>query len=142
MLQVLIFVTLFLVNVQGQCPCEISYGLVTCESGEISNFPDDFSINCPDIDPLEIKGFDLQGQLITEIVPHAFSSFPNLVSLAVGFNGIKEIHQDSFYGLGHLTGLYLQNNSISYIEDGAFDQLVSLKELDMSSNPLTSYTTR
>ena len=129
--------------VRGDCPCEFIQDSVYCERKTISNFPNDYLEQCPDlVDPESIKGFDLQDQLINALHSQSFAQFPNLVSIGLSFNEIEVIDKDAFDGLDHLSSLFLQYNQISELPIGVFDSLISLKHLDVRNNPVSNYTTR
>ena len=143
--KILIIFHLFAISkVFGECPCNIRYGIVTCDRSFITHMPGDFFEFCPDIvnDPLAIKSLDLQQQHMVELLPDAFADFPNLNGIALSFNSLEIIHYGAFNGLDLLTTLLLDHNNISNVPDGLFDSLINLKTLDLSHNLIQNMTTK
>ncbi|KAK6626316.1 hypothetical protein RUM43_006627 [Polyplax serrata] len=60
----------------------------------------------------------------------------NIEVLDVTYNRIREILNNSFINYPSLRILYLSDNSISYIESGAFDPLEDLEVLDLTLNSM------
>ncbi|PSN58035.1 hypothetical protein C0J52_02047 [Blattella germanica] len=56
--------------------------------------------------------------------------------LEATYNRIRELYAITFKQYGYLKLLFLQDNMINHIEDGAFDPLRSLEVIDLSSNSL------
>ncbi|XP_069678158.1 leucine-rich repeat-containing protein 4C-like [Periplaneta americana] len=60
----------------------------------------------------------------------------NIEILDATYNRIRELTKDSFRHYTYLQILYLEENMISYIEEGTFDSLQDLEVLDLSTNSL------
>ena len=126
------------------CPCELKRDIVSCQEQTIDSMPLDFQYKCPDLmkESSSIRGFDLQSQTMTEVLPHAFDAFNNLIAIILSFNKIQEVHNGAFDGLDSLTSLSLSHNNISTVPNGVFDKLISLHHLDLSHNPIENFTTK
>ncbi|XP_048083496.1 toll-like receptor 13 isoform X2 [Alosa alosa] len=72
---------------------------------------------------------------------HVPPKFPhNVTDIDISHNKIKGIKSEDFQNLTHLETLNISYNSISYVEKGAFRDLISLTELGLSSNRLSIIT--
>ncbi|XP_039262156.2 toll-like receptor 8 isoform X1 [Styela clava] len=72
-------------------------------------------------------------KFITDVPPDSLSK--NLLKLDLHYTGIKNFRRDTFTGLTKLTTLLLNDNRASSslkFEEGVFDNLVSLKHIDLS----------
>jgi len=102
--------------------------------------------------------FMLQGNLLAALGDVFLHESPSLVSIQLDSNSLVSLHNDSLRGqssvqimwLGHnrltrvdralfsdlllIQRVYLTNNSISHIEDRAFEPMQALKFLDLSLN--------
>jgi Leucine-rich repeat (LRR) protein len=56
--------------------------------------------------------------------------------LSASHNSIRELYKNSFKHYPHLKYLYLDNNVISYVENGTFDPLQQLEVIRLSHNAL------
>uniref|UniRef100_A0AAV2LLV3 Uncharacterized protein n=1 Tax=Knipowitschia caucasica TaxID=637954 RepID=A0AAV2LLV3_KNICA len=56
------------------------------------------------------------------------------MGLSMRENNLTELREGQLSGLSQLTWLYLDHNNIDIVEEGAFDKLRRVKELDLSSN--------
>jgi Leucine-rich repeat (LRR) protein len=83
---------------------------------------------------------DLSSKRITKIEPSIFNNkkYSNLISLNLSHNKLTEIELKTFDGLNSLEYLYLQNNKIIIIEQGAFNALSNLKVLVLGENNITT----
>lgn len=70
----------------------------------------------------------------SSIVPRVPTTTQNLYIFQ---NGINNLSQDDFKGLGELEMLDLSQNELAEIPDGVFEMLSKLKNLDLSSNYIT-----
>ena len=60
----------------------------------------------------------------------------------MSFNEIEIVNSHAFRGMKDVRTLFLKDNNLHMIAEGALDDLVSLQSLDLRNNPLlTSYTT-
>ena len=60
----------------------------------------------------------------------------------MSFNDIEIVHRGAFNGANKVRSLYIKNNQLEMIENGALDEMINLHRLDMRNNPnITSYTT-
>ena len=76
---------------------------------------------------------DLSNGTLTAVPADLLS---NITMLDLSRNQIVTIQKHTFINLMDLTRLYLRNNHISYIEDGAFDGLSNVEILDLRANKL------
>lgn len=81
-----------------------------------------------------ITGINSNIQVLTS---GSFVNLPNLESILLPFNEIRELHQGIFYNV-NVSVLDLSWNKIVYISEGAFDSLTGLKHLNLSRNELTT----
>jgi hypothetical protein len=58
-------------------------------------------------------------------------TFPNLIYIGAGNASIVEISRENFRGLRFLRGIYLTRNQIEKVESDVFEDLESLKFLDL-----------
>ena len=86
-----------------------------------------------------IAGLHIYYQNISDLKADSFSSFPNLISIGFGYNIIKKIDKNAFKDLNDLTGLHLNRNNISTIEDGALDILVPFRRLEAKHAKVERY---
>ena len=128
------------------CDCEFNAfsGSLTCASGSIVRFPEDFFASCSSLvsDLSSVVIIDLEDQPITELKENAFKDFPLLQQIMLSFCEIERIEEGAFNGLESVNSLYLRNNYIEDLPDGVLDSLVSLSFLDISGNPIQNYTTQ
>jgi hypothetical protein len=74
---------------------------------------------------------------ISRIENGVFTSQPNITSINLNRNGIKEIEENAFNGLELLSTLYLIGNDITNIPNGLFNNTPALRSLDFERNQLT-----
>ncbi|XP_068600520.1 transforming growth factor beta activator LRRC32 [Brachionichthys hirsutus] len=88
-----------------------------------------------------VRSLDLSGNgLYTGMSDHFLSDSPSLETLSLGSNSITKIARDTFSGAASLARIDLHNNVILDIEDGAFDSLDCLTELNLSRNSIACIT--
>ena len=142
---IIVFLSLML-NPSYACDCEFNSfsGSLSCSSGSIVRFPEDFFASCSSLvsDLSSVTIIDLQDQPIAEIKKNAFKDFPMLQQIMLSFCEIERIEEGAFNGLESVNSLYLRNNYIEELPDGVLDSLVSLSFLDISGNPIQNYTTQ
>lgn len=135
-----------MLNPSYACDCEFNSfsGSLSCSSGSIVRFPEDFFASCSSLvsDLSSVTIIDLQDQPIAEIKKNAFKDFPMLQQIMLSFCEIERIEEGAFNGLESVNSLYLRNNYIEELPDGVLDSLVSLSFLDISGNPIQNYTTQ
>ncbi|XP_070501908.1 leucine-rich repeat-containing protein 15-like [Chironomus tepperi] len=99
----------------------------------------------------QLEVLNLAENALTEIPANAFKELTGLEVLALDFNKISTLHEDSFE-LPSLISLFLDSNHLADLQDNVFSKLASLKILYLSENdcsnfapnifkPLTSLTT-
>ncbi|XP_021915856.1 leucine-rich repeat-containing G-protein coupled receptor 4-like isoform X2 [Zootermopsis nevadensis] len=76
---------------------------------------------------------DCSGRMFKH-VPTTLSS--DIKALSATYNRIRGLYKDSFKNYTYLKYLYLDNNMISYIENGTFDPLQQLEVVRLSHNAL------
>ena len=124
----------------GDCHCEISEdGVLICDYETINNFPEDVTNLCPTLELDDVKAIHLRYQNFNVLNSNAFVMFPNLIVVSMTRCNIEKILFDTFKKHEKITRLYLNENNISIIEDGVFDDLVSLEQLDLDFNPIKRY---
>ncbi|CAK6982290.1 toll-like receptor 13 isoform X1, partial [Scomber scombrus] len=101
----------------------LSYSLKNC-TVEYSADVSDVSVSCTDRE--------------LTAVPDDIPKTAQLLELST--NQILRINQTDLRGLSKLVVFWMQLNSLSHIDDGAFADLVELTELDISYNALTNLT--
>lgn len=79
-----------------------------------------------------ISGINSNIQVLTS---GSFAHLPNLESILLPFNQIRELHQGIFYNV-NVDVLDLSWNKIVYISEGAFNGVTGLKHLNLSKNEL------
>ena len=95
----------------------------------LSNLPDDVFSNTPALEKLKLNGNDLLG-----LDAKAFDSISGtLKELHMEDIGTKEMPTDILSSLNELTVLELNDNKISIIPEGVWDNLGKLKRLDMNN---------
>lgn len=101
-----------------------------------------FAVHKTQIGPLgTVESLDLSGNgLYTGMTDYFLSDSPLLVNLSLGGNSITKISGDAFRGALALRNVNLHNNVIMEIEDGAFDLLDKLSDLDLSKNSINCIT--
>ncbi|XP_018571415.1 leucine-rich repeat-containing protein 15-like isoform X1 [Anoplophora glabripennis] len=67
----------------------------------------------------------------------SFAYLPNLESIILSFNQIRELHHGIFYNIS-VSLLDLSWNKITYISEGAFNGITGLTHLNLSRNELTT----
>ncbi|XP_054612012.1 transforming growth factor beta activator LRRC32 isoform X1 [Dunckerocampus dactyliophorus] len=88
-----------------------------------------------------VETLDLSSNgLYTGMSDFLIADSPSLVELSLNSNSITKIAQNTFRGALSLRKVSLHNNVILEIEDGAFDSLDCLTELDLSKNSITCIT--
>ncbi|MEQ2157757.1 hypothetical protein GOODEAATRI_005123 [Goodea atripinnis] len=98
-----------------------------------------FALSKTNIGPLTaVESLDLSSNgLYTGMSDYFLTESPSLVNLSLDSNSITRIGQNTFSGPSSLRKISLHNNVILEIEDGAFDTLDHLTELDLSKNSIT-----
>uniref|UniRef100_A0A667Y5J5 Leucine rich repeat containing 32 n=1 Tax=Myripristis murdjan TaxID=586833 RepID=A0A667Y5J5_9TELE len=106
------------------------------------NYLDVFALTKTYIGPLPaVESLDLSSNgLYTGMTDYFLSHSPLLENLSLSGNSITKIAKNTFNGSLGLRGINLHNNVILEIEDGAFDSLHNLTELDLSKNSITCIT--
>ena len=116
---------------------------MSCNKNFVWNFPTDFLSICDISSNTEVVGLDLDYQKITELKEYSFTSLESLATLSLTKYGLETIRNKAFNGLDQLTFLALSYNNVSLIEPGAFDDLVSTKNIFLQGNPyLNNLTTK
>ena len=137
---------LLLLRTTNACECEYNSfsGSLSCASGSIARFPEDFFASCASLisDLNSVIIINLEDQPITEIKSNAFKDFPMVQQIMLSFCEIDMIEYGAFEGLNHVNSLYLRNNYIEELPDGVLDSLVSLSFMDITGNPIQNYTTK
>ncbi|XP_028323222.1 transforming growth factor beta activator LRRC32 [Gouania willdenowi] len=88
-----------------------------------------------------VESLDLSNNgLYTGMSDYFLADSPSLVNLSLSGNSITKISQRTFRGSSSLRRINLHNNVILEIEDGAFDFLDHLTELDLSKNSISCIT--
>ena len=82
------------------------------------------------------KSADCSSRKLTD-VPQDLN--PDIEKLKLQHNDISSLWNKSFQKYSQLTELFLQANSISWIQEGSFYPLVNLRKLDLSVNLLRSF---
>ena len=77
---------------------------------------------------------------LSEIKDNDFQAFPNLHLCSLSFNEIKNIEKEAFNG-SDLRALYIQDNNLQTIDEGSFDSLIHLQNLDLRSLKPIHYKT-
>ncbi|XP_006628105.1 transforming growth factor beta activator LRRC32 isoform X2 [Lepisosteus oculatus] len=103
------------------------------------NYLDIFAMSNSKVGPLSsVKKLDLSGNgLYTGMTSNFLHNAPALLNLSLNGNSITKIHNDTFAGSLALRNIDLHNNVILEIEEGAFDYLPDLFELNLSMNSIT-----
>ncbi|KAM6969760.1 transforming growth factor beta activator LRRC32 [Aplochiton taeniatus] len=106
------------------------------------NYLDVFALSKTSIGPLTtVESLDLSGnRLFTGMSDYFLSKSPALVNLSLNGNSITKVMKTTFGGSLSLRNIDLHNNVILEIEDGAFESLAHLSELDLSLNSITCIT--
>lgn len=101
-----------------------------------------FALHKTQIGPLgTIESLDLSSNgLYTGMTDYFLKDSPLLVNLSLSGNSITKISGDAFRGALSLRKVNLRNNVIMEIEDGAFDSLDHLSDLDLSKNSINCIT--
>ena len=124
------------------CPCSITSWKLTCSEGFIYNFPEDLLVEDCNLDFDSIWALEIHYQPLRILKDNAFSKFPNLLQISMSFNQIEFVQKNAFAGQSSVTGLFLKNNFIKEIQNGALDHLIGLEFIDLGGNPkLGNYTT-
>ncbi|XP_063751431.1 transforming growth factor beta activator LRRC32 isoform X2 [Eleginops maclovinus] len=88
-----------------------------------------------------VESLDLSNNgLYTGMSDYFLADSPSLVDLSLNGNSITKIAHNTFSGSSSLRRIRLHNNVILEIEDGAFEVLDNLTELDLSKNSITCIT--
>ncbi|KAM4620580.1 transforming growth factor beta activator LRRC32 isoform 1-T3 [Polymixia lowei] len=106
------------------------------------NYLDAFALSKTSIGPLTaIESLDLSNNgLYTGMTDYFLGDSPSLANLSLNGNSITKIAKNTFCGSLALRKITLHNNVILEIEDGAFETLPDLTELDLSKNSITCIT--
>ncbi|XP_060559026.1 protein artichoke-like [Ruditapes philippinarum] len=89
----------------------------------------------------KINVLDVSHNKLTDIHIRAFNSFSeNIYEINIEYNYLTRLLAGVFEGMRFLQSAKMANNSISYIEDWTFRDLVNLKKLDLSWNKLSTVT--
>lgn len=101
-----------------------------------------FALHKTQIGPLStIESLDLSSNgLFTGMTDFFLNDSPLLVNLSLSGNSITKISSNTFQGALSLRQVNLHNNVIMDIEDGAFDTLDHLSDLDLSKNSINCIT--
>ncbi|KAJ0062154.1 hypothetical protein NL108_016521 [Boleophthalmus pectinirostris] len=101
-----------------------------------------FAAHRTQIGPLgAVESLDLSGNgLFTGMMEYFLNDSQLLVNLSLSGNSITKISGDAFRGSLSLRSINLHNNVIMEIEDGAFDLLDHLSDLDLSKNSINCIT--
>ncbi|XP_045462843.1 toll-like receptor 13 [Harmonia axyridis] len=83
----------------------------------------------PFLETLDLSFNDLNG------TSDFFNRFPSLINLNLNENNLI-LEEDMFRNLSQLETLYLRDNGIIYLPETIFNNMTSLKELDLSKNKL------
>ncbi|XP_069552575.1 toll-like receptor 13 [Brachyistius frenatus] len=83
-----------------------------------------------------LKRLHLNGNKLSGIKPGEFKGLRSLENLSLHDNEIKTLVKESFTGLTNLTEILLQSNLLTKeeLKTGAFNALINLRRLDLSSN--------
>ena len=111
-------------------------GFLVCDSDAIKDFPTDVIDQCPRIEFSKVESIFLRYQNFNVLNADSFAKFPNLVTLTMSRCNIKKVLYDTFKDQKKLRQVFLSDNNISIIEDGVFDDLISIDMLDLDSNPI------
>ncbi|XP_014354299.1 transforming growth factor beta activator LRRC32 [Latimeria chalumnae] len=85
-----------------------------------------------------VRTLDLSGNsLFTGMAEYFIQEAPSLQNLSLSGNSIVKIAKDTFSGSLCLTYIDLHNNFIMEIEEGAFEVLANLSELNLAMNSIT-----
>ncbi|KAG8193840.1 hypothetical protein JTE90_029572 [Oedothorax gibbosus] len=82
----------------------------------------------------ELRQIDFSYNEISSLENLPFQYQYKLVDLFIGFNFIKSIPEDAFYGLENLQVLDLMHNQIERIHENAFMNLTKLRDLNLGEN--------
>ena len=84
-----------------------------------------------------ISALRLNGQNITALKPGDFEGLTSVVNVVLSDNAISALPAGVFDGLSAVGGLQLQVNNLAAgsIEDGVFEPLTKVNELDLDNNP-------
>ncbi|KAM3602204.1 uncharacterized protein V6R79_026108 [Siganus canaliculatus] len=101
-----------------------------------------FALSKINIGPLTaVEALDLSSNgLYTGMSDYFLADCPSLANLSLNSNSITKIAQNTFSGSLFLRKISLHNNVILEIEDGAFDSLDHLTDLDLSKNSISCIT--
>lgn len=81
-----------------------------------------------------LEGIEIHGTGLKEICQEDIKDFSKLISLYLGWNELEVIEKDLFVHNSNLELIYLSHNKISRIDPSAFDMMMKLRYLDLSSN--------
>ncbi|KAK2186389.1 hypothetical protein NP493_202g03045 [Ridgeia piscesae] len=90
---------------------------------------------------INIRGLELSSLGITTIIPGAFAGIGNMTRLRALYldnNQLVALLNDTFSGLGALTGLYLRNNRLTTLSPAMFSKLKRLQHLYLGGNRLVT----
>ncbi|CAL9685155.1 unnamed protein product [Knipowitschia caucasica] len=101
-----------------------------------------FAVHRTQVGPLRsVESLDLSSNgLYTDMTAYFLSDSPVLLNLSLSGNSLTKISGDAFRGSRLLRKVNLHNNVIMEIEDGAFDSLDHLADLDLSKNSINCIT--
>ncbi|XP_071486667.1 toll-like receptor 8 [Diadema antillarum] len=91
----------------------------------------------------ELLNLHLENNALIEIRANEFVGFPKLRHLSLSYNNIRYINLHAFSGLENLLRIHLnQNNLIDNLGVNVFQNLPSLRVLDISESKITSLNPR
>ncbi|KAI9550756.1 hypothetical protein GHT06_013401 [Daphnia sinensis] len=124
----------------GSLPSEPFKKLVSLQSidlsnNRITNLPDDFFHLMK-----EIRSINLQDNAIEKIPQQMLNNghTPNLVNVSLSFNFISAIEAQTFSDLPHLKILNLEENKITRIAKGAFQNIENLEYISLDGNMIST----
>lgn len=85
-----------------------------------------------------LESLELQDQKIKNINPNSFAKAERLIQLNLSGNEIKTLKANGFVGSKNLEYLLVSDNQLDTIEEGAFNGLTKLHRLDLNGNKLAS----
>lgn len=83
----------------------------------------------------------LRNNNFTKIPSIALKSITKSIThLDISYNSIRNLDRKSFNGLQNISTLILKGNKIESIEEDTFVEMLKLQHLDLSHNPVTSWS--
>ena len=80
---------------------------------------------------------DLSDNSLITLTPEVFQFLSTIITLHLNLNNISQIPGQSFLGLRRLTSVIIAEQNLQKLEDSSFDDLHSVKILNLSHNSLT-----